>query len=142
MKLDRYQMLAAAGRVDQYYFPRPEEEFTLGKEVDTFKRAKSETIKVIERALEEVRTLEAEDFFALKKAGKIPDKFWPWQRDGFKITFKIHPHHEPGVGIDFYGDTVTIEVESGDPGGDPGEFAERMKKALESWYDFKVEEIK
>lgn len=138
MKLDRYQLLAAAGRVEQYFIPRHWE-----KSIDAFNRSKSDTIKVIEKALEEVRMLEAEDFFAIKKAGKTPDKFWPWQRDvGMKLTFKINPHHEPEVGLDFYGDTVTIEVESGDPGGDPMEFAEYMRKRLADWYGLKVEEKK
>lgn len=61
--------------------------------------------------------------------------------DYMKIQFKIHQHHEPAAGIMFYGDTITIEIESGDPGGEKGEFAEHMREALAEWYDVKVEII-
>ena len=49
-----------------------------------------------------------------------------------------------GIGIQFarlsagivgFTDEITIEIDSGDPGGDKGEFEEHMLNALRGWYD-------
>lgn len=57
-----------------------------------------------------------------------------------KVNFKINPHYEDS--INFFGDIITINVESGDPGGDPLEFIEYMRKSLEDWYNLNVEYMK
>lgn len=35
----------------------------------------------------------------------------------------------------FHGDTITLSVESGFPGGSPGEFEDHMLESLKEWYD-------
>ncbi len=54
-----------------------------------------------------------------------------------KFIFDIDFHGEPEAGITGYTDTVSIEVESGDPGGEynPGDFVEHMMQALSEWFD-------
>ncbi len=53
----------------------------------------------------------------------------------------VHPG-EPGAGITGFTDTVMIILESGDPDGDPGDFAGHLKSTLAEWYDgAKVTEI-
>jgi hypothetical protein len=60
-----------------------------------------------------------------------------------QVTFKINHPGESGAGIRSFSDTITIEIESGDPGGDVGEFEEHLKQTLIEWYDgAKVELIK
>ena len=50
------------------------------------------------------------------------------------LVFDISVPSELAAGIRGMTDTVTVEVESGDPGGAPGEFESHMKEALEAWY--------
>jgi hypothetical protein len=50
-------------------------------------------------------------------------------------SFEIKENHDPNAGISFYGDTVSITVHSGDPGGELGDFIEHMRQALADWYD-------
>lgn len=52
-----------------------------------------------------------------------------------KIEFDIYHPGEIDAGIHGYTDLVSIYVESGDPGGEKGEFAEFMKDALTEWFD-------
>ncbi len=52
-----------------------------------------------------------------------------------KIVFEIESMDEPAAGITGTYDQVAIEVDSGDPGGEVGEFEEHMKQALSEWYD-------
>lgn len=51
------------------------------------------------------------------------------------FTFEVSENHDPDAGIISYGDTVSITVHSGDPGGEPGDFIEHMHQALADWYD-------
>lgn len=51
------------------------------------------------------------------------------------ISFHIEESGEEGAGILPFTDTVEILIESGDPGGEPGEFQEFMRQALLEWYD-------
>jgi hypothetical protein len=52
------------------------------------------------------------------------------------FTFTVSPSNDPGaVGGS---DMVTVIVDSGNPGGDPGEFEEYMKKVLSDWFDTEV----
>ena len=52
-----------------------------------------------------------------------------------EIIFDVNNPGEYEAGILGYSDTVTVRVESGDPGGEPGEFAECMTQALIEWFD-------
>jgi len=48
--------------------------------------------------------------------------------------FIVHPG-ERAAGIRSYDETVTVIVQSGDPGGEPEEFHEYMRKVLAEWFD-------
>jgi len=50
------------------------------------------------------------------------------------LRFAINCPGERGAGLRPFTDTVTISIESNDPGGVPGEFAEFMRNALAEWY--------
>jgi len=52
-----------------------------------------------------------------------------------KYNFEVSHPGEPGAGIIGFTDTVTIILESGIPGGDPGDFAGHLKATLVEWYD-------
>jgi hypothetical protein len=61
-----------------------------------------------------------------------------------KINYDIHHPGERSAGVNAFEDTVTIEIESGDPGGNNGEFAEHMRDSLKEWFDgakVKIKEI-
>lgn len=52
-------------------------------------------------------------------------------------AFVLDIYH-PGktdAGVPSYTDTVIITVESGDPGAEPGEFAEAMQSYLKEWFE-------
>lgn len=49
--------------------------------------------------------------------------------------FNIAVPSEPSAGIRGFTDTILITVESGDPGGVPGEFEKHIIEALSDWYD-------
>jgi hypothetical protein len=70
--------------------------------------------------------------------GGLERKFVPESKlpepDG-RYKFEIEHHGEWDAGIRPYSDTVVIQVVSGDPGGDEGEFEEHMRQALKDWYD-------
>lgn len=53
------------------------------------------------------------------------------------IQFQFYVSHpgEPGAGIRSYSDEILVTVQSGDPGGDPGEFPEWMRQAIAEWCD-------
>lgn len=51
------------------------------------------------------------------------------------IVFDICVPGEYAAGIRGFTDIVTITVDSGDPGGSPGEFEAHMRLALVEWYD-------
>lgn len=52
-----------------------------------------------------------------------------------KIVFDVFNPGEPAAGIIGYTDTVTIEIQSGEPGGEPGEFENHIQEALADWFD-------
>lgn len=52
-----------------------------------------------------------------------------------KITYNIEYRGEVAAGIRPFDDEVTVTVESGDPGGDDGEFARFLQECLGDWYD-------
>lgn len=52
-----------------------------------------------------------------------------------KLVFYIEVPPEEAAGMIGCNDTVTIQVESGNPGGEDGEFTEYMKDVLKEWYD-------
>ena len=54
---------------------------------------------------------------------------------GSTYNFHVEHHGERGAGIHPYSDTVFIEVESGEPGGSPGEFKSYMFDAIANWFD-------
>jgi hypothetical protein len=51
------------------------------------------------------------------------------------ITYQIDDPGEPAAGLNSFSDVVTVTVESGDPGGEKGEFVDAMRKFLLAWYD-------
>lgn len=52
-----------------------------------------------------------------------------------KISYDIYHHGERSAGINAFEDTVIIQIDSGDPGGEDGEFAEFMRQSLADWFD-------
>ena len=52
-----------------------------------------------------------------------------------EYCFGIYCPVDVAAGLRSYGDTVTISIESGDPGGDPGEFETYIKEILSDWFD-------
>jgi nitrous oxide reductase accessory protein NosL len=52
-----------------------------------------------------------------------------------KYVYDIDFSGEMGAGLRAFTDTVTVEVGSGDPGGDEDEFAEHVQNALADWFD-------
>lgn len=52
-----------------------------------------------------------------------------------KYTFDVYHAGERAAGLHSFTDTVTVAVESGDPGGDAGEFEEFILQTLKDWYD-------
>jgi hypothetical protein len=52
-----------------------------------------------------------------------------------KLTFDVEGPSELAAGINGFTDKVTVVVESGDPGGEPGEFQDFIRQALIEWYD-------
>jgi hypothetical protein len=52
-----------------------------------------------------------------------------------KKHFIVYHPGEAAAGIEPLNDTITVEVASGDPGGEPGEFEEAMVHSLSDWYD-------
>jgi len=51
------------------------------------------------------------------------------------LTFDVEHPGELQAGLRAYSDTVTVTVDSGDPGGSPDEFTEEMQKFLLGWFD-------
>lgn len=52
-----------------------------------------------------------------------------------KYKFNIVHPGEYGAGIRSYSETVEVSLESGDPGGDPGDFELFMEDCLADWFD-------
>jgi len=52
-----------------------------------------------------------------------------------KYKFVVEHPGELGAGIQPYFDEVTIYLDSGDPGGDPGEFEDFMRQCFAQWFD-------
>lgn len=56
-------------------------------------------------------------------------------RKPLNIEYRIVRHGERGAGIRPYTQTITVTVKSGDPGGEPEEFAEELQSFLADWFD-------
>ena len=52
-----------------------------------------------------------------------------------KYIYKIDHPGERGAGISAFPDTVIVLLESGNPGGEPGDFVEHIRLALKTWYE-------
>jgi hypothetical protein len=52
-----------------------------------------------------------------------------------KIGFFVTHHGELAAGIRGYTDEVDIIINSGDPGGELGEFEQHMQECLSEWFD-------
>lgn len=52
-----------------------------------------------------------------------------------KYTYLIEFSGEPAAGLHAYSEKVTIELHSGKPFGEPGEFEGHMRDALSEWFD-------
>ena len=50
-------------------------------------------------------------------------------------TFTYYIKHPGEDGMEGFTETVRISVESGDPGGNTGEFERQMLETLREWYD-------
>ena len=50
-------------------------------------------------------------------------------------TFRIDQADELAAGLRGFTDTVTINVDSGDPCGEDDEFGSFMRESLKEWYD-------
>lgn len=51
------------------------------------------------------------------------------------LQFEVNMPSELAAGLRGFTDTVTVTVESGDPTGEPGEFAQYMRDCLAEWFD-------
>lgn len=51
------------------------------------------------------------------------------------LEFSVDMPSELSAGLRGFTDFVTITVESGDPGGEPGEFAQHVRDSLAEWFD-------
>jgi len=52
-----------------------------------------------------------------------------------KIIYDIDCPGDEDAGLRSYTDRITLEIDSGDPGGEEGEFEKFMKDSLKEWYD-------
>lgn len=52
-----------------------------------------------------------------------------------EYKYFVEEDPEPAAGINGFSDVVTIKVDSGDPGGEPGEFQNFMQECLGEWFD-------
>ena len=52
-----------------------------------------------------------------------------------KYTYEIESTGEPDAGYIPYRDTITVTVDSGDPGGEGNEFGDFMAGCLAEWYE-------
>ena len=57
------------------------------------------------------------------------------------FVFEVGSYFEPGAGINDGGDTIIVTVQSGEPGGEHGEFQRFMQDALAEWYDRPVQVV-
>ena len=51
------------------------------------------------------------------------------------LIYEIDSPEELAAGIRGFSDRINIIVESGEPGGEDGEFAQHMRQSLIEWYD-------
>ena len=52
-----------------------------------------------------------------------------------KIECHIEFHGEQSAGLLPYSENITVQVDSDDPGGEAGEFAEELRQFLTKWYE-------
>jgi hypothetical protein len=53
----------------------------------------------------------------------------------YEFKYNICVPSELSAGLRGFNDVVTVIIDSGDAGGNTGEFEEHMRKALLEWYD-------
>ena len=58
------------------------------------------------------------------------------------VSYEIYHPGKEGAGIRSYSETVTVQVESGDAGGERGEFVAWMQERLMEWFDGAVVSVK
>ena len=51
------------------------------------------------------------------------------------IKYYVFVPSEYAAGIIGFEDTIKVEIKSGDPGGEPGEFENYLRDCLNEWYD-------
>lgn len=51
------------------------------------------------------------------------------------LKFAVSFSGECDAGLLPFSDEITVEIASGEPGGEPGEFADFLCEALAEWYD-------
>lgn len=56
-------------------------------------------------------------------------------QQGQATVYAVYFPGESGAGLRSYTDVITIHVESGDPGGEAGDFQKEMGLCLEEWFD-------
>jgi hypothetical protein len=52
-----------------------------------------------------------------------------------KLEYAVDMPSDMSAGLRGFTDTIIVNVESGDPGGEPGEFAQYMRDCLAEWFD-------
>ena len=52
-----------------------------------------------------------------------------------KIKYRICVPSDLNAGIRGFSDQVIVEIKSGDPGGEKGEFEKHIRESLNEWYD-------
>ena len=52
-----------------------------------------------------------------------------------KLIYDIYDPGEFAAGIHPFSDTITVNIESSNPPGEEGEFAEELRKFIAEWYD-------
>jgi len=52
-----------------------------------------------------------------------------------RLAFDVHFFGDEDAGMRPFSDYIIVQLESGDPGGEEGEFPSYIKNCLKDWYD-------
>lgn len=52
-----------------------------------------------------------------------------------RIEFAVNMPSDLSAGLRGFSDSVAVTIESGNPGGEPGEFTRYMQECLAEWFD-------
>lgn len=52
-----------------------------------------------------------------------------------KLNYFVYHPGEQAAGLRSYTEDITVTIDSGDPGGDSGEFAQELRGFLAEWFD-------